>query len=137
MPDLYAVTASKLYAVSHRIVGDRLGAKDVLSTVYLKIWSERNTRSDYRTLDGLIALTRRCALDHKHSGEPIPRVQTRRDTTVDGCLDPSTLSDADLDILGQILSHSTDENRNPAETGLARDAVLDRLITIATERGRS
>lgn len=131
MPDLYALTAPKLFAVIHGILKNEDQAGRALSDVYKSIWEHRYEFSQNPTFNELLVFAKRAALDYMLAGDIIPRAgSVMRLTSVDDQSEHSTLSGTDLDLLYQV--HKTLEDKKPAEMreALTPQDLRDRLISL-------
>lgn len=103
MPELYALTAPKIYGIVHRLVADEAVSSRLVLKVYQHIWQHRHERSKRLTMTDLIALAQRFALDYKAAGGAISRIGRETDRPLNGRHhDLSDLSATDLETLGEI-----------------------------------
>ncbi|GLQ22551.1 hypothetical protein GCM10007853_04250 [Algimonas ampicilliniresistens] len=131
MPDLYTLTAPKLYGIIHRVMTDDEKSSHVLSEVYRHIWKTRYEFSVKPTMNDLVALAQRFALDYKLAGECITRADApKNDSSRERSLDPSDLSASELDLLSQIYSASIANDDQHSREPLTSQALQARLVDL-------
>jgi len=138
MPDLYTLTAPKLYGIIHPIMADDDDSAHVLKEVYRYIWNKRHDFAAKPTMNNLIVLAKRFALDHKLAGETIPRLSGTSDLLYgESTLDLSDLSTSELSLLSQILSMSQNGNNGNLGEPLTTQALHARLMALMPKGSKS
>lgn len=68
---LYDGTASRLYALALRMVGNRAGAEEVVADVYCRVWDRANCYDarQEKVMHWLYMVCRSCALDYRRRSE--------------------------------------------------------------------
>lgn len=134
MPDFYTLTSPKLYGVIQRILADEATAAPVLTDVFQHIWNTRDDLPFPLTMNTLVTIAQRFALDHKMAGAPIARVKGRPPTI---SRQLSDLSDADLNILAQVCAAVPYGPSGPSHQPLKRDDLLARLGALKSNESPS
>jgi hypothetical protein len=134
MPDFYALTSPKLYAIIHRVLLDENTSAHVLSDLYKYIWTLRHDQTVKPTMNTLVLLAQRFALDRKLTGRTITRIGPSKPKTP---MMKSYISDTELDLLSQICSNLHSDQGKPCYAPLTKDAVHARLGTLVTNESQS
>jgi len=134
MPDFYALTSPKLYGVIHRVLHDEKESAHVLSDTYKHIWALRYDTTLKPTMNTLILLAQRFALDRKLTGDKIMRKNEPSSQTLKNL---PQISDSELDLLSRIFADSQNDQDKLCYDSLTKDAVYARLGALISNESQS
>lgn len=134
MPAFYTLTSPKLYGVIQRVLVDDVQSAPVLRDVYRHIWNSRHDHPVPLTMNALVLIAQRFALDHKLAGELIARVDVPLSKSP---VHRPDLSKSDLNILGHVCAALPHGPSGHSNQPLKRDDLLARLGALTSNESPS